>query len=577
MFSKLKQTLLGKGAARAPVHEEPFSGPAFDHHDPKNFASNGAYASDDIVRQFQHDRNSHAIGLIHRHQTDRESWEQWFFDAMIGEHHLQDFMAAISRVPPDARLDIILHSVGGFPLFVKQIARAIKAHKGETTIFIPHYAHHFATLIALAGNRVVMGPAATLSFIEPADGTLSQVIRQKGVKRAQDLTIMRLTMARNFGRELRAFVGEMIEGTAPAKLVKELIGGKRAPWDPLTATDARKMGLNVSTDMPAELYRLLQACRAAPSRDQGVRTVERTISAKSASLMNATDLETCIMHGVTLPPLDPSERTMRPGTRAPQVSHDEDDDAEDAHGVSLESCDITLRPLIAKMEQARGSRVVCIIHQAGMESNSVDTVTVEDVLTALQSTPADKPLDIILHTPGGYSYQAHQIALAVKAHHGRKTVFVPYFAMSGGTIISLAADEIVMAPHAVIGPIDSQFPVFHLRRMMPSRAVLDLVNTKPSSRINDELVELGIECKRSVPQDHKGAVGLMKGTYSQAVSDRVVHTLNDGTLTHGFPVTLSHARKLGLNVSGSLPPEATDIVRAYRRGRWGKRSVVFCG
>jgi hypothetical protein len=119
--------------------------------------------------------------------------------------------------------------------------------------------------------------------------------------------------------------------------------------------------------------------------------------------------------------------------------------------------------------------------------------------------------------------------------------------------------------------------VFHLRRMMPSRAVLDLLAAKPSSRINDELVELGIECKRSVPQDHKGAVGLMKGTYSQAVADRVVHTLNDGTLTHGFPVTLSHARKLGLNVSGNLPPEATDIVRAYRRGRWGKRSVVFCG
>ncbi len=576
MFSKLKETLLGKGAARAPVHDEPFSGPAFEHHDPSNFASNGAFASDDIVRQFQHDRNSYAIGLIHRHQTDRESWEQWFFDAMIGEHHLQDFMAAISRVPPDARLDIILHSVGGFPLFVKQIARAIKAHRGETTIFIPHYAHHFATLIALAGDKVVMGPAATLSFIEPADGTLAQVVRKKGVKRTQDLTIMRLTMARNFGRELRAFVGEMIEGTAPKRVVTELIGGKRTPWDPLTVNDARKMGLNVSTDMPPELYRLLQACRAAPSRDQGVRTVERTISAKSASLMSATDLETCIMHGVTLPPLDAADRNFMPVARSPRSNHDDDEDDE-AHGVSLESCDITLRPLIAKMEQARGSRVVCIIHQAGMESSSVDTITAEDVLTALQSTPSDKPLDIILHTPGGYSYQAHQIALAVKAHTSRKTVFVPYFAMSGGTIISLAADEIVLAPHAVLGPIDAQFPVFHLRRMMPSRAVLDLMAAKPGSRIHDELVELGIECKRSVPQDHKGAVELMKGTYSPAAADRIVHTLNDGSLTHGFPVTVSHARKLGLNVSENIPQEAIDIVRAYRRGRWGKRSVVFCG
>jgi ClpP class serine protease len=571
MFRKLKETLLGKGPDDAPACD---AGPM----DPQVLVGATSHPSDEIVRQLQDARGSHVIGLIHRHLTDREPWEHWFFDAMIGEHHLQDFMAAIARVPSQGKLDIVLHSVGGFSLAVQQIARAIRAHKGETTIFVPHYAHHFATLIALAGDRLVMGPAATLSFIEPADGVLAQVVRQKGARRAQDITLIRAAMARNFGRELRAFAGEITQGRGSSRLVRDLVGGKRSPWDPLTAADARKLGLDVSTTLPDELYRLLQACRAAPARDQGVRTVDRSLSARSMSLLQSYDLETCVMHGAALP----VDLVQRPGGAAvppaPRSHGDEDaDEGDDAHGVSLESCDLTLRPLIARMEAARGSRVLCIIHQAGMESSSVDTITAEDVMTALQSTPADKPLDIILHTPGGYSYQAHQIALAVKAHRGRKTVFVPYFAMSGGTVISLAADEIVLAPHAVLGPIDSQFPVAHLRRMVPARAVLDLVATKPRRRIHDELLELAIECKRTIENDHKAAVTLMRGTYPAATAERIAHTLNDGTLSHGFPVTMAFARRLGLKVSGDMPAEAVDIVRAYRRNRWGKRSVVFCG
>jgi len=36
------------------------------------------------------------------------------------------------------------------------------------------------------------------------------------------------------------------------------------------------------------------------------------------------------------------------------------------------------------------------------------------------------------------------------------TVFVPHYAMSGGTLIALTADEIVMDPNAVLGPVDPQ-------------------------------------------------------------------------------------------------------------------------
>ncbi len=563
------KALLGKQSSVPPSDLSPFghSGSAVT-----NLAPGHPSSSDDLVLKLQHDRNSHVIGLIHRHQSDRESFEAWFFDAMIGEHHLQDFMTAMQSVPEDARLDIVLHSIGGFSLEVQQIARAIKAHKGETTVFIPHYAHSFSTLIAIAADKIVMGSAASMSYIEPSDHGLSEVVRQKGARKVQDQTLMRLTMANNFGRELRALVTELAPGNSGARIAAAITGGKRSPWDPLTASLALKMGLPVSTSMPQDIFSLIQANRAMPTSDHGVKTAGRTMSAQRASTMMAHDLELCLSHGFNLPAL---ESRQEPPVR----SHDPtgDDEEHDPHGVALENCDITIRPLISKMEAARGSRVICIIHQAGMESHSVDTVTTEDILTALQSTPPGTPLDIILQTPGGFAYQAHQIALALKAHRGRKTVFVPYFAMSGGTIIALAADEIIMSPHACLGPIDGQFPVYHLHRMMPTRAVLSLLETKPKHRIHDELLELGNLCKRGIVQDHKNALDLMHGTYSPATANRIAHTLNDGGLTHGYPVTLTTAKKLGLNVSAAMPAEAVAIVRAYRRNRFGKRSVVFCG
>jgi ClpP class serine protease len=62
----------------------------------------------------------------------------------------------------------------------------------------------------------------------------------------------------------------------------------------------------------------------------------------------------------------------------------------------------------------------------------------------------------VLHTPGGLVLAALQIAKAIREHKAKVTAFVPHYAMSGGTLIALAADEIVMCKHSVLGPIDPQ-------------------------------------------------------------------------------------------------------------------------
>jgi ClpP class serine protease len=74
----------------------------------------------------------------------------------------------------------------------------------------------------------------------------------------------------------------------------------------------------------------------------------------------------------------------------------------------------------------------------------------------LEKRRQSRVIGLILHTPGGLVLAATQIADALRSHPAKVTVFVPHYAMSGGALLALSSDEIVMAPHAVLGPVDPQ-------------------------------------------------------------------------------------------------------------------------
>src|SRR5260370_10409724 len=110
----------------------------------------------------------------------------------------------------------------------------------------------------------------------------------------------------------------------------------------------------------------------------------------------------------------------------------------------------------------------------------IDINDCEDVLRDIQMTDDDVPLDIILHTPGGLVLAALQIAHAIRGHKAKVTAFVPHYAMSGGTLIALATDEIVMCPHSVLGPVDPQVGHF------PASSLIKLLEQKPIAEIDDK-------------------------------------------------------------------------------------------
>lgn len=227
------------------------------------------------------------------------------------------------------------------------------------------------------------------------------------------------------------------------------------------------------------------------------------------------------------------------------------------------------------LERRRQSRVIGLIHrQESMAflgfpiARYIDIEDSEAVLRAIQLTDPSVPIDMILHTPGGLVLAASQIADALQAHPARVTVFVPHYAMSGGTLLALAADDIVMAPHAVLGPVDPQLG------QRPAASLLKVVEQKPIQEIDDQTLIEADQARKALNQVERFVTNLLSERLGERAPE-LAHTLASGTWTHDYPITVREARTLGLPVSTDMPAEVYDLMQLYPQTAQRRPSVEY--
>lgn len=232
--------------------------------------------------------------------------------------------------------------------------------------------------------------------------------------------------------------------------------------------------------------------------------------------------------------------------------------------------------LLGQFEDERKSRVIAMIHR--QESTSIlgvpvaTSISIEDseaVLRAIRLTPPDQPIDLILHTPGGLVLAAEQIAKALVEHKGKVTVFVPHYAMSGGTLIALAADEIVMDENAVLGPVDPQIGD------LPAASIVKAVAVKGPQRVDDETLILADIAQKARVQVASFVAQLLAKHMPEKESLEVASVLSEGRWTHDYPITVDAARKLGLKVSTDMPRLVYDLMDLYPQGGGIRPSVWY--
>lgn len=199
----------------------------------------------------------------------------------------------------------------------------------------------------------------------------------------------------------------------------------------------------------------------------------------------------------------------------------------------------------------------------------IDINDSEQVIRAIHLTDPDVPIDIILHTPGGLVLAALQIAKALKRHKAKTTAFIPHYAMSGGTLIALAADEIVMDEHAVLGPVDPQLGQF------PAASVVRVKKEKPVDKIDDQTLILADVSEKALRQMKCELKELLSGKYPPEKVEELAEIMSQGRWTHDYPITFEEAKRLGLPVRTDMPTEIYQLMNLFPQPLRQQSSVLF--
>ncbi len=219
---------------------------------------------------------------------------------------------------------------------------------------------------------------------------------------------------------------------------------------------------------------------------------------------------------------------------------------------------------IRAIERSQGSRVITMIHRQERRSllgfpvsRYINLEDAQTIIAAIKETPKERPIDFVIHTPGGLVIAAMQIARALDAHPARVRVMVPVYAMSGGTLIALAADEILMGEFSVLGPIDPQLAG------LPAASIVRARDSKPVSEVHDLTLVLADMSEKALAQVKRGAIELTKKRLGEERAAALAEKLAGGHWTHDYALTCEEAASLGLPVKIGLPQDVLRLMTLY--------------
>jgi ClpP class serine protease len=238
--------------------------------------------------------------------------------------------------------------------------------------------------------------------------------------------------------------------------------------------------------------------------------------------------------------------------------------------------DVRRARALVSLQRKRGTRVIAMIHRQETVGflgvpifRYIDIEDSEAVLRAIRTTDDEAPIDLLLHTPGGLVLAAEQIAHALRRHPAKVTVLVPHYAMSGGTLLALAADEILMDPDAVLGPVDPQLGD------TPAASLVRVVEKKPLERVDDRTLVMADVAEKALRHMKHVVHELVFERLGAEEADSLVEELAGGHYTHDDPITVEEACKLGLLVETGLPDEAYEVMALFPQDGRRRPSVQF--
>ncbi len=237
--------------------------------------------------------------------------------------------------------------------------------------------------------------------------------------------------------------------------------------------------------------------------------------------------------------------------------------------------DSVRRKYLDIMYQYTGRNVItyysAFIQKQGISGTGIEDSDKNAFMQTSHGLNRNLGLDLILHTPGGNVAATESLVYYLKSLFGNDIrVFVPQIAMSAGTMISLAAKEIVMGKQSNLGPIDPQFGGMSCAGVLEEfdTALEDIKNNPASAALWSNIIRkyhptfLG-DCKKAIDWSEEIVKKwLMENMFldsedSDIDASRVVAYLSshNNTYSHARHIHIDDLKEIGVNV---VPLEGLD-------------------
>jgi ATP-dependent protease ClpP protease subunit len=202
----------------------------------------------------------------------------------------------------------------------------------------------------------------------------------------------------------------------------------------------------------------------------------------------------------------------------------------------------------------KGRHLMFVIHEGNEGLEDEESF---DIMNEINLLPKRTPIDIVLHTPGGAMTACYRVAEAL-VRRKRTASFVPFSAMSGGTLIALATQKIYFGSGANLGPLDVHYM---------GTPVRDIVQTaeEQGDNASEQLKLAAKDAARVLNEESKRVCALINGRHKPWFSGcSLANTLTSSERFHGARITYKEAKSLRIRVGRKFPKSLYAFVTARR-------------
>lgn len=230
----------------------------------------------------------------------------------------------------------------------------------------------------------------------------------------------------------------------------------------------------------------------------------------------------------------------------------------------------TSKMILRSLKKAAKRNMVVIKHTSSgfLSANMIDQSTLTDINKAMVKFEG-KDFDLVLHTPGGEIFSATFIARLLKKYPGKIRAVIPMYAMSGGTILTLACNEIHMGATSCLGPVDPQ--IGSLFKFGSANAWREVVKKK-GNKAEDSSITFDLISQQYTKSIRNQLSELVGDKLSGENKERFLKFMTSGEVEHAYQISPEVLSSFGFDIK---PINNVDSQKLFKVLKHIKEGVTY--